>query len=305
MKSTFTRLLWQVRSKRTANHPRLLNVLVQTTARRALLTTVGVIAALIGFSGSAYAGYSEVLSCSTCVSSTDFMTAAKREASDAMVNGLFHVVSTRQASSAEIMVTGHFITQGGGETKWVVQSTVPVDTSGNSLASNSEADLETYFNSLDQMTFGSNRNSAVSNVNVPAEYQGTFVCSCDLEDMGAQVAGWISAQYHMIELLQVGTIVTLVFKDGSKAQFKKISASSTLRWQWNGRAWNSKGERINAQGEKIANTNIGGGAGSVDAPGFGDMQTVHWNLTDPGNCSFITTISIGGGDTGYLNVSKC
>lgn len=278
--------------------------------KRAFSFLAGVLVALICFADSAYAfnGFTAVMGCQSCSSSTDFISAAVAEAGVQQGPGVYHVVSESQASSADIKVTGRWVTRSGGETFFVPRAGTPLDQSGNSLAAMSESDLETYFNSLDQTTYGRDRGGVVGNVNVPADYQRSFVCNCELEDMGAQVAGWISAQYHIVaETLKVGTIVTLVFSDGSKAQFQKISGTGTLRWQWNGKAWDAQGNRIDQNGNMVGNPNTSGaGAGEVAVPGFGAMSGVNFDLLDQGSCTYITTITINGVEDGkWSNIAPC
>ena len=109
------------------------------------------------------------------------------------------------------------------------------------------------------------RRTVVGNVNVPDVDYSSFVCNCDLEEMGAQVANWITTQYHMVsETLPVGTVVTLYFKDGSTAQFQKSSATGTYRWGWNGKAKNSQNQPLKDQYGNLLNPKnpTAGGSGN-------------------------------------------
>jgi hypothetical protein len=105
---------------------------------------------------SAYAlnGFSYATSCSSCQATADFTAAAAAEAYNQGVPGLYQVVSQSQASSASVRVQGHYGGNGKYADTLVVTASFPVDGSGNSLAGQPEAYLESYYGVVDQMTFG-------------------------------------------------------------------------------------------------------------------------------------------------------
>lgn len=207
------------------NESRLLVQLCRKIPQLAL----GILLVCLGFSDSALAinGYIQVNNCVNCVASSDYAASAIQQAKGSATSGTYIQVSTTGASTAFVEVTGTlgWVTIDGAREPTLVNVTTNfVDTSGNSLAGFSEGTLETYFSNMDQTYFGTARNGEIGFINVPPDYNTSFINS-DVEDIGAQIPGWIASQYH-ITIIPVPCVVTVSFQDGTTAQYIKKDNSS-------------------------------------------------------------------------------
>lgn len=244
--------------------------------RRALAIVAGVSLGGICFFNSADAGnavipYINVSNCLGCKLSTDFVSAATANAKGLGQPGTYIAVSSTNAETAFVQITGTTVSVKGPDgpelTLTDITSTL-IDGSGNPLAAgSSESTLESDFNNFDQVSFGTNRAGSIGYVTVPDDYQSSFINS-DLTDTAGQIPGWINNQYHTTQI-PVGTVVTLVYTDGTKAQFIKISASGSIQFEWNQLAWkmvNGLPVLIHLDGSPVTNSNTSGtGAGSATA----------------------------------------
>jgi hypothetical protein len=241
-------------------------------------------------------GFSRVVNCTQCSTSSDFLSAAVNAAQTAVAPGTYHVISLSQPRSAYIKVIGTVkVVPAPGQNQITPNSprvlinvtATPIDEMGNSLAGLSESALQASFAASDQLTFGANRATNFTAINVPPGDYSTFVCNCDLQEMGTGVAGWITSQFNtQTETLPVGTIVTLRFADGTTAQFQKKDAMSTYRWGWNGKAFNKQGQPIDAHGVVQGNQNTSGaGGGEVTTAPAPGVQDLTFQLTGIGDCA--------------------
>jgi hypothetical protein len=248
-------------------------------------------------------GYHYVMACSSCQTTGDYLLAAESEAISQQNSGHYQVVSFSQASTAYIHVILKMVAN-GGEPIWTLQSATPVDSSGNSLAGNSEADNESYFASLDQVIFGASRNEPQS-INEPTAYSSSFINSTEEE-----VAPGIGYAFGQLGInpgsIAVGTVITVKFDDGTTAQYVKLSALNTYQWSWNGIAHNKDGKLIHRDGTLVVNPNTaGGGGGDVGAPGFGAGRSWNFDLGGYDQCTMQTTVTVSGEAATAVLFSPC
>src|SRR4029077_11191519 len=156
-----------------------------------------------------------------------------------------------------------------------VTSAQPVDSSGNSLAGQSESQLQAYFTSYDQILMGTSRSNPLT-VNEPTNYSPTFVNALD-EEVGPGIdQALLLGQGVNWSFLPVNTIVTVIFSDGTKALYKKTNNTND-HWHWAGVAWDKNGNRINSGGQPLSNPNTsGGGGGQITIHGFGVGSSRDW-----------------------------
>lgn len=208
------------------------------------------------------------------------------------INTTYVVVSTSTPLSSYVKVTGHY--KGSEEPIWVVGASTPIDSSGNSLAANTESANESYFASLDQVLFGANR-SAPQTVTVSTDYASSFINSLE-EEVVPGIGNALIQLGVNPATISVGTLITVKFSDGTTAQYIKISSTSSYQWPWTGIAHNSSGLLINRDGSLVVNPNtIGNGSGSFSAPGYNNLDWFYLNA--PGLCQFGGTISFEDGET--------
>jgi hypothetical protein len=270
---------------------------MQSRAKPLSPMAVGVLLAWIAFSDSAYAlnGAVTVSGCTNCLTSTDFLTAATNLARSTVSPGTYAMIGTSYASTAYVAVTGDIVTViRGGAPEQVLRNitATPIDASGNSLAGSSESSLESTFQQLDQMSFGTSRSGKIGFLQVPVDISPTFINIAEgMISLEGQIPALISNQYGITTGIPAGTVVTVVFQDQSKAQFYKVSAADTSQWLWNGFAWNSKNQLIDQFGNLRINPNSGGrgtGAGTVN------MGAGNFGFEGDGFCVATTSVTWGG-----------
>jgi hypothetical protein len=200
-------------------------------------------------------------------------------------SGTYTVVSSPKAATSLVKVQGALVRLGNGATEFAISSAVPVDSSGNSLAGESETQLEAYFASYDQISMGTNRSNPLT-VNEPAYYSTTFINALD-QEVGPGIAQALAAEKINWNSLPVGAFVTVVFSDGTKALYIKTNGQITDHWAWAGVAWDKHGNRINRAGQPQSNPNTSGtGGGAVTAPGFGASGgRYNWYLLGGDQCT--------------------
>lgn len=265
----------------------------RTCSRFTSAAAVSLLSALIYLtaadSGYALNGYTYISVC-PCVVSTDYINAATLQAQQVVKAGNYTVVSSSGSATAIIQVQGNLNRLGNGRVVLDVYSAVPVNSSGISLAGESESELEAYFASYDQVLVGTSRSNPLQ-VNEPSYYTTTFINSQDVE-VGPGIDQALAAQGVNWNSLSLGTTVTVVFPDGTKAIYIKFQVEYTDHWQWTGVAWDKNGNRINRAGQVQKNPNTsGGGGGSVDAPGFGTGNRWSWAIFGGGSCTQNITIN--------------
>src|SRR5690348_12802788 len=101
-------------------------------------------------------------------------------------------------------------------------------------------------------------------ISEPESYAGTIINMSD-EEVGPGISSALGKLGINAGTIRIGTIVTVTFKDGTKAKFMKIS-NSTEMWRWTGEAWDKDGNPINRDGSLKTNPNAAGGGygGSVE-----------------------------------------
>lgn len=249
-------------------------------------------------------GFTYVLPCSNCQTTDQFIAAAQAEADNLSTSGIYEVVSSSQPSSAYIRVSGHWVTRAGGETFWVITASVPVDSSNNSLAANSEGQNQSYFAALDQVIFGANRSNPTA-VTISPDYASSFINSLDEEVLPGIGNALISMGVNPASI-EVGTVITVKFSDGTTAQYVKVSSTSSYQWQWNGIAHDSNGHLIDRNGHVLPNPNTAGdGGGDARVPGFGRGAGIDWDLIDRGTCTTWTTVTWGDETSIYYSYNPC
>jgi hypothetical protein len=217
-------------------------------------------------------GFTYVAGCTSCKTSSDFVAQAAIVAKAERTSGTYTVVSFANPETAYVKVTGILGINGEDRQVFIITSAVPVDSSGNSLAGESEASQEAFFGTLDSTIFGVNRGNPIS-VNEPYVYASSFVNSDDAE-VGPGIDQALLDKGILWSSLPDGTVITVVFTDGTSAQFYLENNSSSDHWIWNGTAHNQQGQPINRNGIVLSNPNSsGGGGGDVSAPPIGGDLT--------------------------------
>jgi hypothetical protein len=202
--------------------------------------------------------------------------------------GTYISVSSTNAETAFVQITGTpvWVTgPGGGKELRLTNITATlIDGSGNSLAGTSESTLEADFNTLDQISFGTNRSVAMGYVFASADYPTAI--NADFDDIAGHIPSWLDAQYG-IQIVPANTTVTVVFPDQSSATFRK-----NVTWTWTGNAWNAQHQQIYQNGKLKNNPNTGGnGNGSTSVAGAGKANL---SLGGEGECTTTTSVSWGG-----------
>jgi hypothetical protein len=288
-------------------------ILIRLKKAAAMMVGAAVISVGLSTPAAALNGLTRVVSCSQCATTADFERAAEAAAMAGPFPGTFLVVSTNVNMTAFIRVTGTLVPvrnpgqpglQPGAPLALTNVSSFPVDWSGNSLAGQPETTLQSTYSSIDMSLYGVNRAQKIGNVQVPAGYQGSFICNCDLEDMGTQAQNWLVQQYgNSAAVLAPGTIITLKFADESTAQFIKISGATDIMWQWTGTAHDKNGNLINSHGPLAQNNpnTSGSGGGSASASAFGGTAPqVVYGVTGFKSCTVSITAVNPDGSTASL-----
>lgn len=267
-----------------------------------VVTAVTFVASMCG-PALALNGNTRVISCA-CQTTTDFINAAKSDNLQQQQNLTYTAISYSTSTTAYIRVTGRY--KGSTEPIWVVGAATPVDANGNSLSGNTEAQNQTYFAALDETIFGANRTLVAANkqpptVNLSPDYEGSIINSDDAE-IGPGIDSALSAKGILWSDLPSGTVVTVIFEDGTKAQFMKVG-QMTDHWVWNGQAWNKQGQRIDRQGNVLQNQNTSGSASGTANFTYGQVQ---YNFVWQALCTWEQTITIdGNGDSDVLFEGPC
>ena len=259
---------------------------------------------------SAYAlnGYTNVSTCASCKTTADFTAAAIAQSNVEGVKGTYLIVSESNASQAFMKVTGEFDNI-DGERIWNPEAATPVDGSGNSLAGQSEATLEAFYQLLDQMNFGTSRDAPFW-LNASNPQQALLPTSFGLSS-DEQVSDVIDYLDTGPSDPSIGYICLVTFPNGDTAQFQLTQTGSSKLdnvWTWvPGKAWDKNGNQLKRDGSRATNPNTGGGGvGSASVTGAsGAAAGWRWELTNGGGCTFQTTITVNAESTDYTNISPC
>jgi hypothetical protein len=273
--------------------------------RLCLIVAATIVAAYVSVPAPALNGNVYVASCA-CKTTSDFTTVATDTAIQTRTTGTFRMVSTSVAESAYMQVQGHLIVNGEHESMDVT-SVTPVDASGNSLAGNSESELEAYYVALDQAVNGTSRS-------FPLVVKYTGVVGLPLffgTSTDAQITKAFQntlAQDPASELMEseTGQFMLVQFYDGTWAGFEIDWSTGKIVLTWNGYAYQN-GNLVNRQGVAYGNRNTSGtGGGNITVPGFDSGGNFQWNIFGGSDCIMSTTISVDGDDLGSLvNISPC
>ncbi|MEO8019565.1 MAG: hypothetical protein ABI769_17275 [Pseudomonadota bacterium] len=246
-----------------------------------LLLIVFVSASL--YSSDARAGNIYVVDCTTCTTIDNFKSWAGYTAAQRGIAGTYLVIGP--TLSAYIRVAGQratTCTPNGECTSYLKILSLQSISSGGANAP-TDSDLA----NNDTELFGTTRVDKLPPVTLPENYQTSIVNSYD-EEIGPGIS------FALVQLninpgtVRIGTEVTVKFKDGTKATFRKIS-NSTEMWIWTGKAWDKDGNPINRDGSPKTNPNPPGGGfgGSVETnvPNR-DGSNVVYTMTTSTKCLF-------------------
>ena len=136
---------------------------------------------------------------------------------------------------------------------------VVTETGGAAL----EADLQ----GTDEALFANARAKPMPPVNLSPDYASSFINSLD-EEVGPGIPQAIAAKGINPVFLPVGTIVMVVFEDGSKATYRRVSLIGSIQWVWTGQAWDAQGRPIHRNG-----TLKGGGVAAASSAGSVSTNT--------------------------------
>ena len=120
---------------------------------------------------------------------------------------------------------------------------------------------------LDGWLFYSFRGSdPIAQVTIPSDYGGSFINNDALDaDTSTAIMRVLTIDRGISPLspsIKPGTIVTVVWADGTKAQFIRQSATATYQWKYvEGSARNANGQPIDRQGRVIGATPSDTGSG--------------------------------------------
>lgn len=259
-----------------------------------------------GFSSAqAMNANTRTIHCATCSTPSEFSAAASNDNnSNVQANAVYTVISDSQAMSAYVNVTGSWWPLPPTYTSfiWVIDTHTPMAENGGALS----VDLPTaqaQMGVTDVGLFGYTRNARtpnISTINMPSNYDSSFINSSD--ELDSPGIGFALGQMGVNpSSFPIGSKLTVVYPDGSKAVFVKASNLATYQWVWDGiHAWNAQGKPINRSGTIIGNPNTaGGGSGSATESAtvltsVGDTAAGLWILYQQQMCVHTTEYRING-----------
>jgi hypothetical protein len=226
-----------------------------------------------------------VTSCA-CVTTADYTSAVRNQAT---FSGTFMISSTTRPSSAIMAVTGKWEGSPRDPT-WVPTVISPVDANGNSLAGESEAQLEAAYSAIDQTIMETSRDFPIILGPIqPGQTQSavpSFLTSTD-DDIWLGVAtDSMKTDPSFLAEVQAGDTVTITWQYATQgtitATFQVIVDSAghlTLKWK----SATKNGKPINRDGSsKQGSTDAGASTGSIAVNGFGSGADWTWSLVgDP------------------------
>lgn len=251
---------------------------------------------LLGTSSATYAvnGNLFIVPCASCFSLAEFRTAGLNMAKSNAYPGIYIIGSDTYPRSAYVKVVGNrqviCPTPERNDCYYVLSNySASVVTENGATAS--EADLE----QTDAKVFALNRKAKIPRVKVPAGYKTSIIGSLDQEVGPGISQGLVSVNINP-GFLQIGTVVTAVFVDGTSGQFIKQCTCSDM-WSWTGVAWGSDGKPINRNtGAPLKNPSTGGSGGGrmghAPRPGSGLLDGHWFDIGYGGNAGSTCTYSI-------------
>jgi hypothetical protein len=275
-------------------------------AKKAAVLAAGIMVGCIGISSSANAanGFTNIATCTNCQTTADFNSAAASQALALASPGTYVVVSSNFASTSYVSVTGTLRLSGsgfGGGSHLVLTNiaTTPVDATGASIASLSEADQESLYHTIDMSLFGTNRKQPFKGVHEPTQYASSFIGYDESEVVPGIGAALILMGINQ-NAFSPGDMITVTFDDGTSAEFVKNASTATYQWSWTGKAWDKNGNPIDRSGNLVANPNTSGnGGGSFAGSGNGGGLAFGFALAGFGACFTDTTVTIDGVQVAY------
>jgi hypothetical protein len=245
--------------------------------------------------------------CDTCATLQDFQWSAQQAALQRGTLGqvepgvgTFVVINRVNPKSAIVKVWGQRVQtcDAHGECRYrliITDSQVVGESGGAAL----EEDLER----TDETLFANARAKPMPPVNLSPNYASSFINSLD-EEVGPGIPQAIAAKGINPVFLPVGTIVMVVFADGTKATFKKVTQLGSDQWVWTGQAWDAQGRPIRRDGTPKA----GGVAGASSAGAVNTSTPAsHFWLIAAQLCQVTTSISDPAGGNVYTvsNLIPC
>jgi hypothetical protein len=222
----------------------------------------------------------------------DFGTAALQQAQALVQPGTYVVSSRNYPRTGYVRVTGSpgYECDQWGECEYVLQNAYAQLLGENGAPISTAAEL----NQVDEATFIASRAEKIPPLPINPTYAGSFINSDDAFVSPAIGQALLVAGINQ-GYLPIGTVVIVVFQDGTSAQYRKV-CQCTEMWIWNGKAWNAQGKRITRNGTLVSNPNTTGqGTGASDAafisPGGSDIR---FDLGGEAKCSTTTQIRIDG-----------
>jgi hypothetical protein len=237
-------------------------------------------------------GFSYVVPCASCLTTSDFVNSAVSAASDDVQVGTFTVSSQSYSRTAYVTVSGTISTWCSLEHECSKAlrniAAVAIDANGNLISSDAE------LSQIDAAIFGTDRKSPAKSIQLDPSYQTSFINSVD-EELTGGISQGLSDLGINVGALPIGTVVTVKFQDGTQALFAK-TCQCTDMWHWTGIAYNKAGQRIDRQGNVIGNPNTSGGGGGLfhDSTRTTDGSQFDFWFSGGGACATSTTISIDG-----------
>jgi hypothetical protein len=276
--------------------------LLASRNNKALPVLIGVVVTCSVNPASAINGNTFVSDCA-CQTSADFKNLALSLAGTQGKPSTFQISSTVLSSTAFIRVTGKYVIGTNGEPYWTATTATPVDFSSNSLAGNSESNLQGFFHVFDQAVFTLDRDQPLPIV-LPRDYPyQSFVVTSDDQ------ASAIINQIFPMASAPAGIWVSIEFPDHTKATYilqNGLDQNGHRIWKWSGFAWDAQGNIIGRDGRTSSPINTSGhGGGVFEGSGFGSGSA--WNFRSEGadSCTSTTTITVNGQQTSYVFVAPC
>lgn len=259
---------------------------------RLALTMLLLVVGAIGTPRYASAAYKDViaLSCTNAVHVADFKNCVALWNLHNGKTGLFVATNPTSAATALIKSTGTYTFTcspclfGGGTLTPINQDGTPLTTDAQLLA-------------LDQTLFAQMRKAGAiaKPINIPPNYGVSYINNDALaEDTNSAISLVLYTQLGVNPNdVPRGTVVTVIWQDGTSAQFVRISLTGSIQWQYKpGTAKDKNGNPIDPNGTKSTNPNAGQGSGSGDVgPIVTPSNGYNWNLNlRGGNSCTATTI---------------
>jgi hypothetical protein len=275
---------------------------MNTLHTRLLCLTAGLSLSFVFGSARALNGNTAIAYCSTCETPIDFRNAAITQSYTDQADLTYVVVGSSNGMSAYVRVSGYWFFDPYSWTEyWTVNGAQPMDQNGGALSDDLPT-AQAQMSVVDVGLFGFTRGPSspkVATVNMPTDYDGSFIGSTDEYDspgIGRALAllGVNPAEFP------IGAKLTVIYHDGTKAVFVKISNSGSYQWTWDGQhAWDSQGHPFtDRSGTLAANSNTTGyGSGSTSVSETLDAEggaAALWFIYEQQQCTTTTTLSIDG-----------